>query len=116
MDDGQANPNLIHTKLKALVDRNGTSNDWTEIAVSDNRNYATYTHELPGQSSGSKLHSDENRWWVVLQGKIAWFVEGEESFVTHPGDVVYVEKGKSYSIVTTGESSSIRLTVSAPVI
>ena len=116
VDDGQGNPNLIHTKLKALVDRNGTSRDWTEIVVSDNRNYATYTHELPGQSPGSDLHSDENRWWVVLQGKITWSVEGEGSFVAGPGDVVYLEKDTSYSINTTGELSSIRLTVSAPII
>ena len=116
MDDGQSSPNLIHTKLKVLVDRNGTSTDWSEIVVSDNRNYATYTHELPGRSSGSKMHSEENRWWVVVKGKITWSVEGEDSFVADTGDVVYVEQGKSYSTVTTGESSSIRLTVSAPVI
>ena len=116
VDDGQSSPNLIHTKLKVLVDRNGTSADWSEIVVSDNRNYASYTHELPGRSSGSKMHSEENRWWVVLKGKITWSVEGEDSFVADTGDVVYVEQGKSYSTATTGESSSIRLTVSAPVI
>jgi ethanolamine utilization protein EutQ (cupin superfamily) len=52
----------------------------------------------------------------VLQGKIIWSVEGEESFVADPGDVVYLEKDTSYSIKTTGELSSIRLTVSAPII
>ncbi|MQG37107.1 MAG: hypothetical protein FI719_02025 [SAR202 cluster bacterium] len=116
VDDGQTNPNLIHTKMKSFVDSNGTSTDWTEIVVSDNRNYATYTHELSGHSSGVEMNPDENLWWVVLQGKIVWSVEGQESFVADRGDVVYVEKGVSYSIVTTGDSSSIRLTVSAPVI
>ena len=115
VDDGQANPNLIHTKLKTLVDRNGTSTDWTEIVVSDNRNYAVYTHELPGFSVAER-ESSQNRWWVVLQGKIIWSVRGEESFVANPGDVIYVEKGVGWSIVTTGESPSIRLSVSAPVI
>ena len=115
VDDGQANPNLIHTKLKTLVDRNGTSTDWTEIVVSDNRNYAVYTHELPGFSVAER-ESSQNRWWVVLQGKIIWSVRGEESFVANPGDVIYVEKSVGYSIVTTGESPSIRLSVSAPVI
>jgi len=115
VDDGQANPNLIHTKLKTLVDRNGTSTDWTEIVVSDNRNYAVYTHELPGFSV-AEWESSQNRWWVVLQGKIIWSVRGEESFVANPGDVIYVEKGVGWSIVTTGESPSIRLSVSAPVI
>ena len=115
VDDGQANPNLIHTKLKTLVDRNGTSTDWTEIVVSDNRNYAVYTHGLPGFSVAER-ESSQNRWWVVLQGKIIWSVRGEESFVANPGDVIYVEKGVGYSIVTTGESPSIRLSVSAPVI
>ena len=115
VDDGQANPNLIHTKLKTLVDRNGTSTDWTEIVVSDNRNYAVYTHGLPGFSV-AEWESSQNRWWVVLQGKIIWSVRGEESFVANPGDVIYVEKGVGYSIVTTGESPSIRLSVSAPVI
>ena len=81
VDDGQTNPNLIHTRLKALIDRNGTSSNWTEIAISDNRNFATYTHELPEESSDLKSHSDENQWWIVLRGNISWSVEGEESFI-----------------------------------
>jgi mannose-6-phosphate isomerase-like protein (cupin superfamily) len=116
VDDGQTNPNLIHTRLKALIDRNGTSSNWSEIAISDNRNFATYTHEMPRESSGVKSHSDEDRWWVVLQGNIRWSVEGEESFRADSGDVVFIEKDTSYSMGTVGESPSIRVTVRAPVI
>ncbi|MBT4124767.1 MAG: cupin domain-containing protein [Chloroflexi bacterium] len=116
VDEGQTNPNLIHTKLKSLVERNGTSSNWVEVAVNDNRNYATYTHELSGTSSDSTSHSAENRWWVVLQGQVEWSVDGEDVVSAGPGDVVFVEQGKNYSISTVGDEPSIRITIAGPVI
>jgi mannose-6-phosphate isomerase-like protein (cupin superfamily) len=114
VDEGQTNPNLIHTKLKALVGRNGTSSNWEEIAVSDNRNYVTYTHELSGTSSASTSHANEDRWWVVLEGQIEWTIEGEDSVVAGAGDVVFLEKGKTYSTSTVGDSPSIKITIAGP--
>jgi mannose-6-phosphate isomerase-like protein (cupin superfamily) len=114
VDEGQTNPNLIHTKLKDLVARNGTSSNWEEIAVSDNRNYATYTHELPGTASNSTSHANEDRWWVVLEGQIEWTIEGEDSVVANPGDVVFLEKGKTYSTSTISDSPSIKITIAGP--
>jgi mannose-6-phosphate isomerase-like protein (cupin superfamily) len=105
---------LIHTKLKDLVARNGTSSNWVEVAVSDNRNYGTYTHEVAGTASESTSHADENRWWVVLRGLIKWSIEGEDSVEAGPGDVVFIEQGKTYSIKTTGAEPSIRITIAGP--
>ena len=116
VDEGQTNPNLIHTKLKSLVERNGTSSNWMEVAVNDIRNYATYTHELVGTVSETTSHSDEHRWWVVLQGQVEWSVEGEGVSSAGPGDVVFIEKGKSYSISTVGDEPSIRVTIAGPVV
>ena len=113
VDKGQTNPNLIHTKFSALVDRNGTSLNWVEVAVDDNRNYVTYTHELEGTTSDATSHADENRWWVVLQGQIEWTIDSEEPVIADPGDVVFVEQGKSYSISTIGSEPSIRITIAA---
>jgi mannose-6-phosphate isomerase-like protein (cupin superfamily) len=116
VDESQTNPNLIHTRLSAFIERNGRSSNWVEVVVSDNRNYATYSHNLPGTVSGSTSHDDENRWWVVLQGQIEWRVDGEENVMVGAGDVVFVEHGKGYSIATVGEEPSIRITIAAPVI
>ncbi len=116
VDEGQTNPNLIHTKFSALVERNGTSSNWVEVAVSDNRNYATYTHELSGAASETTSHSDENRWWVVLQGNLEWSIEGEDVVSAGPGDVVFLEKGKTYSTRTVGDEPSVRITIASPVI
>lgn len=114
VDEGQTNPNLVHTRLKVLVERNGTSSNWTEIAVSDERNYGFYTHDMPGSSTARAAHAGENRWWVVLQGQIEWSVDDEESVTAGPGDVVFIEQGRGYSMKTVGEGPSIRVTVAAP--
>ena len=114
VDEGQTNPNLIHTKLSALVERNGTASNWVEVAVSDNRNYATYTNGLPGTASDPTSHANEDRWWVVLSGEIEWTIEGEDTLTAEPGDVVFIEQGKSYSIQTVSEQPSIRITIAAP--
>ena len=114
VDEGQTNPNLIHTKLASLIERNGTSSNWVEVAVSDNRNYATYTHDLPGTESEPVAHDDEDRWWVVLQGEIEWSIDGEDSITVGNGDVVFLERGKSYSIKTVSDHPSIRITIAGP--
>jgi len=114
VDEGQTNPNLIHTKLKALVERNGTSSNWIEVAVSDNRNYATYTHELPGTVSETEQNNNDDRWWVVLQGQVEWAISGEASVTAGPGDVVFIEKTKNYTIKTIGDEPSIRITIAEP--
>jgi len=102
--------------LKDFISRNGTTSSWVEEAVSDNRNYATYSHELAATSSDPMFHTDENRWWVVLQGKIEWSIDGEDSVVAEAGDVVFVEQGKNYSISTISNDPSIRITIAAPVV
>lgn len=114
VDEGQTNPNLVHTRLKALVERNGTTSNWAEVAVLDERNYATYTHEMPGTSSDSTSHQNERRWWVVLQGQVEWEVDGEETVTAGPGDVVFIEQGKGYATATAGDGPSIRITIAAP--
>lgn len=114
VDEGQTNPNLIHTKLSSLIDRNGTSSNWVEAAVSDNRNYAIYTHEVPETASGPTSHPAEDRWWVVLQGQIEWSIDYEESVTAGAGDVVFIDQGKSYSMKTVGDEPSIRITIAAP--
>ena len=114
VDEGQTNPNLVHTRLKALVERNGITSTWTEIVVSDERNYATYTHDLGGSSLGPVSHSDEHRWWVVLQGQIEWSIDGEDDVTAGPGDVVFIEQGKRYTLTTLGDGPSIRVTIAAP--
>lgn len=116
VDEGQTNPNLVHTKLKDFIARNGTVTNWVEIAVSDNRNYATYSHELAGSSSAAISHADENRWWVVLQGQIEWSIDGEDSVVAGPGDVVFMNAAKSYSMITTSAEPSIRVTIAGPLV
>ncbi len=114
VDESQTNPNLIHTKLSAFIERNGTSSNWVEVAVSDSRNYGTYTFEMPDTVSETTTHENENRWWVVLQGQIEWAVDGEDVVIARLGDVVFVEKGKAYSITTTGSEPSIRITIAGP--
>ena len=114
VDEGQTNPNLIHTRLKALVERKGTTSNWTEVAVSDERNYATYIHEMPGGKSDSMSYSNNHRWWVVLQGQTEWEVDDEESVTAGPGDVVFIEQGKSYATATVGDGPSIRVMIAAP--
>jgi len=115
VDEGQTNPNLIHTRLKDLIARNGSETNWVEEAVSDNRNYATYRHEITGTVSELTSHDDENRWWVVLAGQVEWSVDAEEKVTAGPGDVVFVESGKTYSITTVGEEPSIRVTIAATI-
>ena len=114
VDAGQSSPNLIHTKLQDVVARIGDNSNWVELIVSDERNYSTYIHELPGTFNQPDVHADENRWWVVVQGKVEWDIAGQDIYTTGPGDVVFVDAGVSYSTKTVGNEPSIRISVEAP--
>ena len=52
---------------------------------------------------------------MVPQGEIEWTIGGKSSLVAGPGDVIFMGRDETYSVVTVGEESPIRVTISAPV-
>lgn len=70
--------------------------------------------QKPGTGNRTHYHKDHDEWWVVLKGKIKWWMEGHGVIEAVPGDVVFAPRGVRHKIRTVGDESSIRLAISPP--
>lgn len=107
-------PNLVHTPLEWMIERNGTEKDWAELVLLDQRNRANMIHQRPRGTNRAHWHPNCWEWWVVLKGELEWRVGKRSPFRATRGDIVYVEAGLAHEIVTVGDESSIRLAVTNP--
>ena len=114
VDKGLTSPNLIHTSMKALVERHGVNSNWKELAVLDSRNRLLITHELPGTKNRRYWHPDMDKWWAVIEGEIEFTISDQMPVTAKPGDLVFVPGGTSHNLMTVGNKPSIRVTVTAP--
>jgi mannose-6-phosphate isomerase-like protein (cupin superfamily) len=107
-------PNMIHTRLKWMIERHGLDQNWGEEVVLDQRNRVNIIHTLPGSPMRAHWHPDMDEWWFVARGEMEWKVGNDEPFVAKRGDIVYVEAGRLHEILTVGDESSIRYAVTTP--
>jgi mannose-6-phosphate isomerase-like protein (cupin superfamily) len=111
VDYGLPKPNLLHTRFKDLQDQNGAGVAWSQIVVQDNRNTATIIQELPGNVSEERTPT-RDEWWVMLGGTATLRTAAGDLEMIE-GDIVVVEPGTKYAVTTTGETSSVRILVTA---
>ena len=60
------------------------------------------------------FHKNDDEWWVVLNGRIKWWIEGEEIIYAEIGDVIFAPREKQHKIKTIGDGNSLRLAISPP--
>ena len=70
--------------------------------------------QKPGETNRTHFHKNHDECWVVLSGKIKWWIEGEKIIEANKGDIIFAPRGKQHKIKTIGNENSLRLAISPP--
>ena len=104
------NENKIHNKFSDFP----RTNSWAKRIIYNEIFAAHIIHQNPGETNRTHFHKNHDEWWVVLSGKINWWIEGEEIINAGPGDIIFAPRGRQHKIKTVGNESSLRLAISPP--
>src|SRR5262249_22651017 len=69
-------PNKPLTKLIDLSAKHKGEENWREVVVDDEHLHAEYVFASPGARVSRRFHPDTREWWVVMQGRIRFEIEG----------------------------------------
>ena len=97
--------------IKKIIKNNSQSISWCHRLVNTENNSATLVAQMPGEGNRLHFHPNWNEWWLIMQGKWEWIIEGKKTTVKE-GDFVFIEKGKKHQITAIGDKMAIRLAVS----
>ena len=101
-------PHKPITRLKELLANHKGQTTWREPIVRDDHIWADYVMSPPGSKVSRRLHPDTREWWVVVEGKIRFEIEGQEPFVAAKGAMVQVPMQTIYSMETVGDKPALR--------
>ncbi len=104
-------PHQPRTKLSELKAKHKGQNGWREEIVSDDLLQAAYISSPPGAKVSPRFHPDTREWWIVVDGRIRFEIEGQDSFIASKGSMVQVPMQTVYSMETVGDAPSLRLEV-----
>ena len=86
---------------------------WSETLVLTDDIQAFMICQHPGQPNDTHYHLHDE-WWVVLQGEIAWHIEGEPAPIrARAGDFVLGPKNRWHHLVPMGTEPTIRIAINA---
>ncbi len=100
-------PHKPHTKLADLKAKNEGKVSWRELIVEDEHLRSEYISSAPGTKVSPRLHPDTRIWWVVVEGRLRFQIEGQEPFVASKGSMVQAPMQTTYSIETVGEQPAL---------
>ena len=104
-------PNKPLTKLSDLSAKHKGEENWREVVVDDEHLHAEYVYASPGTRVSRRFHPDTREWWVVMQGRIRFEIEGQEAFVATKGSMVQVPMQTIYSMEMVGSQPALRFEV-----
>jgi mannose-6-phosphate isomerase-like protein (cupin superfamily) len=109
-------PLLDIGKLRARVDelraRKGPP-PWSDTLVMTDDIQAFIICHLPGHLNDTHYHLHDE-WWIVLQGEIDWYIEGEpEPIRARAGDFVLGPKNRWHHLEPVGTEATIRVAINA---
>jgi len=107
------NENQLHTKFSEFQELSN-EHSWARRVVYNKIFAAHLICQKPDETNRTHFHKNDDEWWVVLDGRIKWWIEGEEIIYAEKGDIIFVERGKQHKIKTIGDGNSIRLAISPP--
>jgi mannose-6-phosphate isomerase-like protein (cupin superfamily) len=96
---------------KSVVDANGRGGPF----VKDDKTFANMIRG-PGQpppppSNLGHFHIGYSEFWLILEGKIDYLIEGVPFFTAEPGDVVYAPQGRWHRASFGGSGMATRLAI-----
>jgi quercetin dioxygenase-like cupin family protein len=105
-------PGKLRTRLEAVRTEKGVP-PWSEALVLTDDIQAFLIGHAPGQPNDTHYHLHDE-WWVVLQGEIDWYIEGEaETIHARAGDFVFGSKNRWHHIEPVGHELTIRIAINA---
>ena len=87
---------------------------WSHAVVLADHIVGNVIYQDAGQINDNHCHNYDE-WWIVLEGKIDWVIEGRDEPVTaKAGDFIYVPAQTFHHIFPKGDGPSIRLGMALP--
>ena len=103
--------NLEHQNIFTVIEAMPKDCSWSKTLVNSESNSVTLIAQKAGEGNRLHYHPDWNEWWLILQGKWKWEIEGKEKIV-EKGDFIFMKKGRRHKITACGNKLSIRMAVS----
>jgi mannose-6-phosphate isomerase-like protein (cupin superfamily) len=100
-----------HTQLSDLKLKHSGEKEWRELLVDDDHMHGEYIWSQPGSKVSRRFHPDTREWWIIMDGKVRFDIEGQDSFVAIKGSMVQVPMQTIYSMETIGDQPSLRFEV-----
>ncbi len=107
-----SNCNMIHLKLNDYM--NNLSESWARKVIYNEQMSAHLICQMPGETNRTHFHERDDEWWIVLKGKIKWWIEGVGEIEANQGDIVFAPRKKQHKIKTIGNEFSIRIAICRP--
>ena len=104
-------PNKPIWKVKDLLAKHKSEQNWTEVVVNDNLFHAEYISMAPGARTPKKFYPENRAFWMVQDGQIRFTIDGQEPFVASKGFLVQVPRRNMFSMETVGDKPSLRVEV-----
>ncbi len=88
---------------------------WSHSVVLTDNLRAVVIHQDAGQENDRHCHTYDE-WWVVMEGKIDWVIEGREDrpVEAKAGDFVFVPALTFHQIFPKGDGPSVRVGIAVP--
>jgi mannose-6-phosphate isomerase-like protein (cupin superfamily) len=111
-------PDRLHVNIEDLEAAHKSQKSWTEPAMRKNRVRGNFIY---GQGIGTPdrrpatrghFHADFAEFWIVLRGRLRWWIEGVEPIIAGEGDIIYAPPKRFHAIEFYGDGPACRLTSS----
>jgi mannose-6-phosphate isomerase-like protein (cupin superfamily) len=100
-------PHKPHTKLSDLRAKHAGSAHWRELIVNDEHLRSEYLQLAPGTKTPRALHPDTRTWWVVMDGQVRFYIEGQEPFIATKGSMVQAPMQTFFSMEAQGRQPAL---------
>jgi len=100
--------NQILNNIYIAKNEMGTGSWCYPVIITDN-DQACFIQQVPGEGCRWHNHPTKDEFWIVMDGKFAFEIDGFEPVIAKKGDVVYAKKGINHRITCVGDKPGIRL-------
>ena len=108
-----SNEYKLHTEISELQ-KLLNEDSWAKRLIYNKNFSAHLICQKPGETNRTHFHENDDEMWVVLNGKIKWWIEEAGIIYAEIGDVIFVPQGRQHKIKTIGNENSLRLAISSP--
>jgi quercetin dioxygenase-like cupin family protein len=105
--------NRTTVNLEALKAELGAP-PWVVRVAYNERFGGTLIAQNPGEGNRLHYHPDADECWVIMEGELEWYIEGQGTRRVSQGDIVVVTRGTRHKITCVGTAPGIRFAITKP--